>query len=191
MAGKKNRNSWVVPVFIIAVLIPCIYLLNRSLPVKPSDDDAAATQDKPRPKDNAAARVLGEAAKRASDPSSVAPSNFDINDPQKATTKIVIGWIYDPANQAKPEDLIKLLIKTQAVAFSSGGSIAVTAADLDLPSQQLTPRERSIPGVGIWVNGKQSFKLSGKSVNLSGNLGSGQLNSATLDPVLTALLKDK
>jgi len=75
-----------------------------------------------------------------------------------------------------------------ALANSSQGQVSFTAADLDIPADQLSPASKGIPGLGIYVNGKSTATMAGKPVDLSGNPGTGILVASKLGPYLSSIL---
>ena len=182
MASKKNRTNWVIPVFIMAVLLVGMYFINKLQNPPPA---SAPPPPPPPPAATASAKPVGppgEAAKFTAAPDEVA-----INNPATAKTRLELGWEYDPSVQAHPEQLQALISILSRSAQTSGGQISFVAADLDLPKAVLSPASKGIPGLGLYINGKSSAIVQGKPVDLSGNPGTGNLTPMSLAPVFASM----
>jgi len=182
LASKKNRTNWVIPVFIMAVLLVGIGFINRlqnpppaSPPPPPPPPPAATASAKPSGPPGAAAKFTA------------APEDVVINNPATAKTRLELGWEYDPTVQAHPEQLQALISMLIRSAQASGGQVSFVAADLDLPKAELSPASKGIPGLGLYINGKSSATVQGKPVDLSGNPGTGNLTQTSLSPVLASM----
>jgi hypothetical protein len=178
LASKKNKLSSVVPFIVLPLLLVGLVLINRAQNA-PQTPDAPA---KPATPPAAAAPVT----QTVSNGEGLAPEVV-VNSPASAATVIQVGWQYDPGVQVDPSRLKTLISMMTSMATSSRGKVALIAADIDLPKDQLSPMARAVPGLGVYINGKPSAMVDGKVVDLSGNPGSGNLTIQTIGPALESI----
>ena len=178
MASTKNRNNTIIPIGVMAVLLVGLYFINRA-----QNPPAPTPTPPPKP---AAPVVKGAASPEAA--YQIVPAETSVNEPATAKTRIQLGWEYDPTIQTHPEQLKALIQMLSSAAGASEGRVSFTAADLDLPPDQLSPASKGIPGLGIYINGKPTTTIAGKLVDLSGNPGTGTLVPTTLGPILPSII---
>jgi len=180
LASKKTKANWVVPVLIMTGLLVGMYFINRfqnppeAAPPPPPPPPASATKPGGPPQ-----RPVGVGGFTA------APPELSINDPSKAATRIQVGWEYDAGVQSNPAILSQVIAMLSEMAQASNGKVSLVVADLDLPGSDLSPASKAIPGLGIYVNGKPTVSMNGRSFDLSGNLGSGTLVPQALGPIMS------
>ena len=81
------------------------------------------------------------------------PSEETIGDPATAQHNIQVGWVYDEANQARPEILIEPLQIIRDYAKSSKGTISAEIVNLDVPAEDRSPAAQPVNDLGIAVDG--------------------------------------
>lgn len=65
-----------------------------------------------------------------------------------------MGWIYDEANQKKPETLTVPLQAIRDYVQHSGGAMSAEIVDLDIPLEDRSPAAQAVTELGIQMNGQ-------------------------------------
>ncbi len=110
------------------------------------DEDEQAQQ--------AAATAAPKSDTAPTDLKGVLPPEETVGNPADAAHHIEVGWVYDEANQQKPETLNVPLQAIRDYINHSGGVAAAEIVNLDVPAEDRTPAAQAVTALGIRVDGK-------------------------------------
>lgn len=148
MKGGMNRFLIVVG---LVVLGSVVVFLGRgvnqnAVPERGDDDPPPRSQQKPLPKTppaSAAAPVDGRD-----------PSEEAVGDPATAKRHLLVGWVYDESNQAKPETLAAPLQAVRGYVQRSAGTASAEIANLDVPQEDRSPAAQAVTDLGVSLDGR-------------------------------------
>lgn len=163
-----------------------MYVLNQGMkknavPDKDDDDDQQQQQstDKPAPKAPASAGNVADPL----------PSEITVGNPAQAKYHVTLGWSYDENAVAHQEEANRTVAALQGWARAHGNAVSLEIVNLDVPAQELSPYAASVQSQGLAVNGNPTFSVNGKQVQLSGNIGQGNMSLPSIMPVLNSVVK--
>lgn len=87
------------------------------------------------------------------DPAAVLPPEETVGDPATARHHIEAGWVYDEANQLKPETLTVPIQKIREYVSKSAGIASAEIVNLDVPVEDRTPAAQAVTALGVRVDG--------------------------------------
>jgi len=130
-------------IFLAAALV----FLNQGLKKSAVSDheeheEAQQTQQLPSSPDNPTAVLLPEET---------------IGNPATAKHHIEAGWVYNEANQMKPEMLTVPIHAIREFVNRSGASVSAEIVNLDVPVEDRSPTARAVTGLGMRVDGRPIY----------------------------------
>lgn len=154
----------------VIVLAAALVFLNQGLKksAQPDhDDDEKAQQQAQKP------------STAPGDPTAPIPPEETLGDPATAKHHIQVGWVYDEANQLKPETLsVSLQMVREYVKHS--GNVSAEIVDMDVPAEDRSPAAQTVTALGIIVDGKSLY---------SGNVSGMQGGPEIIPGALTSAIK--
>ncbi len=153
----------------LIVLAAALVFLNQGLKksaVPDKDEDQQAQQSK------AAAPSV------PTDSAAVLPPEETVGDPAAAKHHIEVGWVYNEANQQKPEALSTPLQAIRDYITHSGESVSAEIVDLDVPVEDRSPAAQSVTSLGVRMDGRTLFGGNLSDTPSSSTMIAGQLNAA-------------
>lgn len=141
--------------FVIAglvILVIALIFLNQGIQKAgpPDSEDAPPTAAAPAAKTPAA--PPGPSAP-ASDTSAL-PAEQTLGNPATAKHHIQVGWSYSGSSRQKPETLRDPFRAVDAYVRQSG-NVSAEIVSVDVPAADRSPSARTIPGRGVYVDGKK------------------------------------
>jgi len=168
------------PIFLIAVLIGALYMVNQGISKNATKDHDEDEQQQEQKSDKPAPKSGGETGAH-----DMLPAEITIGNPATAKYKVTLGWVYDENvlhNQAMVGQLIGSL---QQWAQAGGDKVYMEIVNLDMPAEDLSPAAAQVPGLGVTINGSSIVKVNGHSTDLSGNILSSNMNPPSLMSAIT------
>ena len=89
-----------------------------------------------------------------SDPKSVLPSEETVGEALAGQHRITAGWVYDEANQQKPETLTVPIQTIHELVGRSAGIASAEIVNLDVPVEDRTPAAQAVTDLGVRVDGQ-------------------------------------
>lgn len=77
-----------------------------------------------------------------------------VGNPATARHHILVGWVYDENNQAKPQTLTVPLEAIRDFVQRSKGIASAEIVNLDVPAEDRTPAARTVTDLGIVEDGR-------------------------------------
>jgi len=139
----------------LVFLAVALVFLNQGLKksAQPDHDDEQAQQQTQKP------------PAATADPRAALPPEETFGNPTTAKHHILVGWVYDEANQLKPETLsASLQMIREYVKHTEGVSAEVV--NMDIPTADRSPAAQTVTALGITVDGKPLYK--GNVSNMQG-----------------------
>ena len=164
-----NRLTAIVGIVVlILVMVAANYFMTKSQNAvqlnprtgQPVDQEIDANNRTPAQKAAAKAALTAppsannlEAASQISADSTV-PGEAVVGNPDKAKSRISIGYTWDSASQVNPDALIKITNELMAFAQKNTSTTSLQVVCLDIPSADIAdPRNAAVP-LGVSVDGK-------------------------------------
>lgn len=152
-------NRWFL-ILGVGILIAALAFLNQGIKkAAPTDADLQQAQQQSQPPAPAAPPRPAAPLKPSASPAAL-PAEETVGDPATATHHIRVGWVYDEANQAKPETLTGPLQAIRDYASHSGGTVSAEIVNLDVPAADRSPAARVVTAPGVVVDNKTLFNGS-------------------------------
>lgn len=132
---------------VVLLLIALVFLnqgMKKAARPDHDEDEQAQTQQAKVP---AASSAQGT-------PGSVPLPEEALGDPATARYRLQVGWVYDEANQKKPETLTAPLQTIRDYVQHSGNLVSAEIVDLDVPVEDRSPAAQTVTELGIHVNGQ-------------------------------------
>lgn len=82
------------------------------------------------------------------------PAEETVGDPATAKRHLLVGWVYDEANEAKPETLAAPLQAVRDYVGRGGGTVSAEIVDLDVPQEDRSPGAQAVTDLGVSLDGR-------------------------------------
>lgn len=82
------------------------------------------------------------------------PAEETVGDPATAKRHFLVGWVYDEANEAKPETLAAPLQAVRDYVGRGGGTVSAEIVDLDVPQEDRSPGAQAVTDLGVSLDGR-------------------------------------
>jgi len=113
------------------------------------------------------------------DPKAVLPPEETLGNTASAKHHIEVGWVYDEANQQKPETLTIPIQAIRDYVRRSGTSVSAEIVNQDIPMEDRSPAAQAVTGLGIRVDGRSLYGGNLSEVPIQEGMIIEQLNRAT------------
>ena len=118
---------------------------------------------------------------RSSSAARIAPRSGTLTnarDPASAKHHIEVGWVYNEANQQKPELLNTPLQTIRDYITRSGQSVSAEIVNLDVPVEDRSLAAQAVTHLGVRVDGRSLFGGNLSDTPSSPTMIASQLNTA-------------
>ncbi len=120
----------------------------NAVPERGEDDPPPQSQTKTLPKTPLAPTAVPTPAAGPD------PSEETVGDPATAKRHLLVGWVYDEANEVKPETLTVPLQAVRDYVRKSGGAASAEIVNLDVPKEDRSPAAQAVTDLGVSLDGQ-------------------------------------
>jgi hypothetical protein len=173
------KRNVILCVLVIAAF-GVLYALNQKMDA-PSTPTAASPAA-------AAPKKSAPPAKAVLDATDPVPPEITVGDPNMAKVRVSVGWDYDAVNEADKSALVDAVSALRDAAVKSNGAISLEIVDLDTPSTELSPAAAGVSAIGLTIQGPPADQAAGHTMDLTANLGEGDLTSKNLSALMARLV---
>ena len=122
--------------------------VNQNAVPEPGDDDPPKQSQQKTPPKTAAPSAVSTAEVARN------PAEETVGNPATAKRHLLVGWVYDEGNEAKPETLDAPLQAVRDYAQRSGGTVSAEIVDLDVPAEDRSPAAQAVIDLGVTLDGQ-------------------------------------